>query len=101
MAQFLITALLIQLAFALKKRALRWIPLLLVVAWFGFFGYLLSDIFQIRNIVLLFSLSLTALLIIDYYFGRFCAVVGLATPFTAFDGDDPFWYRCFCSQRDF
>ena len=79
MAQFLITPLLIQLAFVLKKRALRWIPLLFIIALFGFFGYLLSDILYIQNIVLLFSLSLVALLAVDYYLGRLCAVVGLAT----------------------
>ena len=79
MAQFLIAPLLIQLYFAWKKRALRWFSMFFVVALFGFFGYLLSDIFQIRNIVLLFSLSFTAILLVDYYMGRLCAVVGLAT----------------------
>lgn len=79
MAQFLITPLLLQLAFALQKQALKVGTLFTIVILFGFFGFLLSDIVQIKNIVLLFSLSLVALLVVDYYFGRLCAVVGLVT----------------------
>lgn len=79
LAQFLITPLLLQLAFALQKKALRIKMLLGIVALFGLIGFVVTDLLGITNVVLLFSLSLVVLLIVDYYLGRLCAIVGLTT----------------------